>query len=700
MHHGGYYHEEEELSKPYDVRLMKRLLVFVMPYKGLVIICIFLLFFITGFNLSLPYITKIAIDRYITPPGRFMDVKDEDVLDRLKSMDAIFPLKDGYILDLRRVDKDTRYELEKQHLFQEKYFIFDSKIIDKSILESLNKKNILIQYNTLYFLDAKKAGKLSLQEMLTLRKKDIVGINYLAIIFGIILILTFIFNYVQVYILQYTGQKVMFDMRMKIFSHLQQLNVSFFDKNPVGRLVTRVTNDVAVINEMFTNVIVFLFSDIFILTGVVIIMFYLNWQLASATMLVTPIIIVVTIIFRNRVRKAFRWVRLTVAKINVYLQENISGMRVVQLFTREKENMRRFRKINRENFDANMSQLIVFAIFRPLIEIIGALAVALIVWYGGGRVIEQTLTLGAFVAFLSYVERFFQPIRDLSEKYNILQAAMAASERVFLLLDKKDELEDTSGKRELKEVKGSINFDRVWFAYSDDNYVLKNITFSVEPGESMAIVGATGAGKTSLINLLLRFYEVEKGKISLDNVDIRDLDRDFLRKNIGVVLQDVFLFSGSIKRNIALSKEDMNEGELEMIARYVNADRFINKIPDGFDAEVKERGVSLSQGEKQLLAFARALAYNPSVLILDEATSSVDTETESLIQDALAKLMKGRTFIVIAHRLSTIERIKNIIVLQKGRIVERGTHKELLEKRGYYYDLYRVQFKNTDTQRK
>jgi ATP-binding cassette subfamily B protein len=339
-------------------------------------------------------------------------------------------------------------------------------------------------------------------------------------------------------------------------------------------------------------------------------------------------------------------------------------MRVVQLFAREKENMRKFKTINRENYDANMSQLIVFAIFRPLIDMIFAFALGLLVWYGGGRVVEQTLTFGALVAFLAYVEKFFQPIRDLSEKYNILQAAMASSERVFLLLDREDELEISSINNKVKEVKGKIDFDRVWFAYSGKNYVLKDITFSVEPGESLAIVGATGAGK------------------------------DFLRRNIGVVLQDVFLFSGSIKRNIALSREDIGEGELERIAQYVNADRFINRIPERFSAEVKERGAALSQGEKQLLAFARALAYNPKVLVLDEATSNVDSETESLIQDALIKLIKGRTFIVIAHRLSTIERISNIIVLHKGKIVERGSHKELLKKRGFYYNLYRIQFKN------
>jgi len=692
MHGDGFYQGEEQLSKPYDARLMKRLIGFVKPYKWLIVISVILLFFITGFNLSLPYITKIAIDSFITPPGRSVDLDALEVIDGITNKNVVFKIDDGYIVDLRNIDKVTRYELERRRLFKDKYFIVEKEDIDKDIFNNLKSKKTLYEDENMIFIRADETRELSIKEIIGIRKRDIMGINHLAILFGAILLLAFIFNYAQVYILQYTGQKVMFDMRMKIFSHLESLNVSFFDKSPVGRLVTRVTNDVQVINEMFTNVIVFLFGDIFILIGVIIILFRLNWQLTSLTMIVAPIIIAVTIIFRNKVRKAYRWVRLTVAKINVSLQENISGIRVVQLFAREKENRRRFEEISKENYDANMSQLIVFAVFRPLIEIISALAVAIIVWYGGGRVIEQTLTLGALVAFLAYVERFFQPIRDLSEKYNILQAAMASSERIFLLLDRKEDLELSGGRSDIKNLEGKIDFQRVSFAYDDENYVLKDITFTVKPGESLAIVGATGAGKTSIINILLRFYEIQRGKIKLDGVDIKEIDKSFLRKKIGVVLQDVFLFSGSIKRNIALSKQEIGEDELERVARYVNADRFINKMPLKFEADVKERGAVLSQGERQLLAFARALTYNPKILILDEATSSVDSVTESLIQDALGKLMKGRTFIVIAHRLSTIERIDNIIVLHKGRIVERGTHAELLQKKGFYYNLYRIQF--------
>lgn len=691
-HGSGYFQEEEKLSKPYDVQLIKRLLTFVKPYKFFIIFAILLLLILTAFNLVLPYLTKIAIDSYITPRGRFTKVKDNKLLSILKKEDALFMVKNGYIIDLGRVDKITKYELERKSLLGDKYYLIRKSSVEELKVRTLEKEGIILSYDKFYFLKAEEARKLPLSTIIALRKDDISGINRLAVIFGIILVLTFVVNYAQTYILQYTGQKVMFDMRMKIFSHLQNLNVSFFDKNPVGRLVTRVTNDVQVINDMLTNVIVFLFSDIFILIGVVFIMFRLNWQLALVTMIVIPIILAITIIFRNKVRKAYRWVRLTVAKINVYLQENISGMRVVQLFTREKKNRENFQSINRENFNANLSQLIVFAVFRPLIEIISALAVALIVWYGGGRVIQQTLTLGALVAFLAYVERFFQPIRDLSEKYNILQAAMAASERIFILLDKKDELETSGGKRPSGKIKGEISFKNVWFAYNDEDYVLKDISFDIAAGGSLAIVGATGAGKTSLINLLLRFYDINRGTIKLDGLDIRELDKKFLRRNIGIVLQDVFLFSGSIKRNIVLNEDRISEDELEMVARYVNADRFIDRLPERFNAEVKERGIVLSQGERQLLAFARALAYNPRVLILDEATSSVDPETESLIQDALEKLMVGRTFIVIAHRLSTIEKIRNIIVLHKGRIVERGTHKELLAKKGFYYDLYRVQF--------
>ncbi|TET22472.1 MAG: ABC transporter ATP-binding protein [Candidatus Cloacimonadota bacterium] len=693
MHGGGYYMAEENLSKSYDGRLIKRLLAFVKPYTIFVIVAIILLFLITGLSLSLPYLTKIAIDRYMTPSGRRIVTNDAKVLKALEKQEALVMVQDGYFIDMRKIDKQTRFELEKEKILEDKYYIISAEDIDKEHYHLLAAKDRAIFADTLVFLRTDRTGDLSVRQLLSIRREAIAGVHRLVIIFLAVIVISFILNYVQVYILQYTGQKVMFDMRMNVFAHLQKMNVAFFDKNPVGRLVTRVTNDIAVINEMFTNVIVNLFSDIFILIGVVAIMFYLNWKLASVIMIVAPILVVVTIIFRNKVRKAYRWVRVTVAKINTYIAENIAGMWVVQLFTREKENLRKFKEINRENYDANMSQLLVFATFRPLIDLVFAFALALIIWYGGGRVIEQTLTFGALVAFLAYVEKFFQPIRDLSEKYNILQAAMASSERVFLLLDREDAIEESTVKKEIRKIKGGIQFDSVWFGYNEDNFVLKDISFNVKPGESLAIVGATGAGKTSIINLLLRFYELNKGTIRLDGIDICDLHRDFLRKSIGVVLQDVFLFSGSIKKNIVLGKDDMDEKNLERIAQYVNADRFINRIPDRFNAEVMERGSLLSQGEKQLLAFARVLAYDPSVLILDEATSSVDSETESLIEDALDKLMKNRTFIVIAHRLSTIERIDNIIVLHKGRIVERGTHKELLEAKGFYHDLYRIQFK-------
>jgi ATP-binding cassette subfamily B multidrug efflux pump len=693
MHDHGFYMEEDQLSKPYDAQLMRRLSAFAKPYWFLVAISVLFLLFTTGLELALPFITKMAIDDFMTPSGRRIARGDDTMLDELRARAALIELDTLLIVDMRRVDRSIKYELEKKDLLKEKFFILDKTRVDDGLRTMLLERNLAFVSGEHLLIEEQHMGMLSFESRLSVREQDIAGVRRLVFIFLGCLVLIFIFRYAEVYILQYTGQKVMFDMRMKLFAHLQRLNVSFFDKNPVGRLVTRVTNDVAVINEMFTNVIVSLISDIFILFGVVGIMFYLNWRLAAVIMIVTPVLLAVTVVFRNRVRRAYRWVRVTVAKINAYLAENISGIRVIQLFVREGENSRRFRIINHENYNAYMAQLMVFATFRPLIDLIYAGAMALIIWYGGGRVIEQTLTFGALVAFLSYVEKFFQPIRDLSEKYNILQAAMASAERIFLLLDKKKEIEVSTAGKDLSSVAGKIEFEHAWFAYDNENYVLKDISFSVDEGDSLAIVGATGAGKTSLINLLLRFYELQKGEIKLDGINIRDLDMDCLRRNIGVVLQDVFLFSGSIRRNIALSREDMRDHELEEIARYVNADRFINRIPDRFAAEVKERGAALSQGEKQLLAFARALAYNPRVLILDEATSSVDSETEALIQDALARLMKKRTFIVIAHRLSTIERINNIIVLHKGRIVERGTHRELIEKKGYYHDLYRIQFR-------
>ncbi|MGQ9628685.1 MAG: ABC transporter ATP-binding protein [bacterium] len=526
---------------------------------------------------------------------------------------------------------------------------------------------------------------------------NLAGLTSVAIVYLGTLIVSFGVRYLQIYIMEYTGQRIMYDIRMQVFSHLQELSLSFFDKNPVGRLMTRVTTDVEVLNEMTTEGIVAIFGDLFMLVGIVVAMLLIDHRLALVTFTVLPLIFGVTWVFREKVREVYRIIRLKIARINAMLQENITGMREVQLFNREEKNFRKFDEVNREHMEAFLKSIFYYSVFFPAIEIVGAIAMALIVWYGGLQVLEGTITLGVVVAFIQYSERFFQPIRDLSEKYNIMQAAMASSERIFKLLDTEVSVKNPDRPKPLDRVRGDIEFRNVWFAYDSEDYVLRDVSFKVDRGERVAIVGATGAGKTSIISLMARFYDIQKGQILIDGIDIRDVDKRQLRKHMAVVLQDVFIFSGNIIDNIRLGNKEMTLEQVREAARYVNADKFIESLPNGYFEKVSERGSTLSVGQKQLLAFARALAYNPEILlVLDEATSSVDTETEVLIQEALKKLMRGRTSIIIAHRLSTIQNVDRIIVMHKGRVREVGTHQELLAKRGIYYKLYELQYKGQE----
>lgn len=681
---------------------MRRLLGYAKPYKGLIAAAILLLLFATGFDLSLPYISKVTIDKYIIPYARILRLVGQDVGFEKKILrDYSATLIEAgdwtYIVkstSLKEYDRRDLRRLEREdYLKPKRYYLLPEERIEGETAKIVRKHEALFQAAEGYrYISLDDMSKVPRTELLVLRRHDLEGVRLMALLFLGILILGFLSNFSQVYLIQYTGQKFMFDLRMKLFSHLQKLSVSFFDKNPVGRLVTRVSNDVEVLSEMFSSVLITFFKDIFMLLGIVIILLRLNARLALVSFTVIPLIIYVTMYFRIKVRDAFRLVRLRIAKINSSLQENISGIRVVQMFTREMENYRRFSKINHDYFLANMRQIVIFAIFRPLIEIISASAVALIIWYGGGQVILEAISLGTLVAFLSYVQMFFQPIRDLSEKFNTLQAAMASSERIFMLMDAKNMIPDPGKPLEKKTVKGEVEFKNVWFSYGAED-VLKNVSFKVRPGESVAIVGATGAGKTSIINLLERFYDVKEGSISIDGVDIRRFKKSDLRSCIGLVMQDVFLFAGDIRSNIRLGNTSITDEQMKKAAEYANASTFIERLGDGYSTEVKERGITLSAGQRQLLSFARALAFEPPILVLDEATSNIDTETESLIQDALRYLMKGRTSIIIAHRLSTIQRVNRIIVLHRGEIVEEGTHQELLKKRGIYYRLYQLQYK-------
>ena len=522
--------------------------------------------------------------------------------------------------------------------------------------------------------------------------RDVAGLTLIAILYLGTLAGSFVLDYVQTWLLQLTGQRIMFDLRMQIYRHLQRLDLRFYDRNPVGRLMTRVTTDVDVLNDLFTAGVVSVFGDLFTLVGIMATMIWLNWRLAMVAFSVLPLIWLVTQWFRTNVRESYRTVRTWIARINAYLQERITGMATVQLFRREARDFEEFDRIDRKYRDANVQSIFYYAVFYPAIELISALAAALIIWVGGGWVLRDMLTLGSLVAFLQYSSRFFRPISDMSEKFNVLQGAMASSERIFALLDTPVNIVSGSGIRDSGF--GPIAFEHVTFAYVEGEPVLRDVSFQVEPGQRVAIVGATGSGKTTIASLLLRFYDVRQGRITIGGVDIRDMDLHELRAIFGLVLQDVHLFSGTIAGNVRLGNEAIDADAVRRAVDAVHAGAFIDRLPAGLDTPVAERGATLSVGQKQLLSFARALAFDPPVLVLDEATSSVDTETELLIRDALKILMRGRTTIAIAHRLSTIQDMDRILVFHKGELRESGTHQELLAHRGIYHRLYQLQFKD------
>ena len=522
------------------------------------------------------------------------------------------------------------------------------------------------------------------------------GLQQLALVFGLLLVVGFVAAYGQAYTMLMTGQRVMYDLRMQIFGHLQRLQVAFFDRNPVGRLVTRVTNDVDALNEMFTVGVVAVFGDILVLVGIVSALLLIDWQLGLLMLAVLPLIGAVSIFFRNYVRDCFRRTRVALARINAFLNEHLSGMSVVQLFNREQRAAEQFEEINRDNLRAWRDAIFGHALFYPAVEVLSVLAISVIVAYGGSQVLGGTAQLGTLVAFLFWSRRMFQPIQDLSEKYTVLQSAMASAERIFKLLDEPVSIISSPRSRPLPAEAGRVEFRDVWFAYNHQDWVLRDVSFAVDPGDMTAIVGHTGAGKTTLTNLLLRFYDIQKGQILLDGVDIRELDLTELRRQFGIVLQDPFLFSGTVASNIRLGTDGIGEEAVRGALETVNLGDFVQSLPDALNHEVRERGATLSVGQKQLLSFARALAHDPRFLILDEATSSVDTHTEHLIRSALERLIEHRTSIVIAHRLSTVQRADRILVLHKGKLREQGTHQELLAQRGIYYKLYQLQYRDQE----
>jgi len=532
---------------------------------------------------------------------------------------------------------------------------------------------------------------------------DAEGLLHTALLFFAVLFGRGLFQYANAYLTQWIGQRTIFDLRMQVFEHVQQLGLRFFDRNPIGRLITRVTNDIEVLNDMFSSGVVMVFSDVFTIVGILYFMFTMNWELALVSLSVLPLLFYATFLFRRKAREAYREVRIQIARINTFMQEHITGMSVDQLFGREGRAFGTFRDINGAHRDANIRSILYYALFYPGVELIGAIAVGLIVWYAGVEALDGAITIGTVMAFLQFNEMFWRPVRDLSEKYNIMQTAMASSERVFRLLDERTIVADPPDPVALPTVQGRIEFRNVWFSYNPDasaehaaDWVLKDVSFRIEPGQTVAIVGHTGAGKTTLISLLCRFYEVQRGEILLDGIDLRRLRKSDLRRRIAVVLQDVFLFSGSVASNIGLGDPAIAPETIRAASRLVGAHRFIERLPAAYDQEVKERGATLSVGQKQLISFARALAIHPRILVLDEATSSVDTESERIIQEAIRRLLHGRTAIVIAHRLSTIQSASAIIVMHKGEIREIGTHQELLSLRGIYHRLYQLQYREQE----
>ena len=689
------YMEEGKLGKPYDLRLLKRLVPYTFPYMRIILFALFLTILITLFDLALPYISKIAIDRYILSSWYRVDLAlmEKATGDKLvKETVGIQGSKDGsygFIPHerIRKIDPSFLHELKSRRLIsEERFYKLDPEFREK--FRETAKDGILLNDNS-FMIPFEALAHLKAGDILKLRERDLRGLSLVGIALLSFLLISFLLGYGEYYLLELIGQRIMQDIRLELFQRMQSQGVSFFDRHPVGRLVTRVTNDIENLNEMFKSVMVTVFKDFFILTGILIILLYLNWRLALVAFALLPIIFGLALLFSSLAREAFRELRAKVAKMNAFLQERITAMRIIQLFASEPFQQERFAVINHENYTAGMKQIKIFAVFMPVMDLFSSFAVAVIIWYGGGKVIDEQLSLGSLVAFISYIQMFFRPIRDISEKYNIMQSAMASTERIVEFLDHREEVLDPEIPQESEKMEGHLEFKNVSFGYDKERLVVKNLSFEVKPGEMVALVGATGAGKTTVVNLIERFYDPLEGEVLLDGMDVRRRAQHELRSHIGLVMQDVFIFSGSLIDNILLGKDRKGSGVLEQAVRQANADKLVQKLPAGFEHEIGEEGSNISAGERQLLSFARALAHDPKLLILDEATSSVDPETERLIQEAISKMTRKHTTLVVAHRLSTIRNADRILVMHHGRIREQGTHAALMSLRGIYYKLNR-----------
>ena len=691
--------ENEVLGRPFDRRLSGRVLRFARPYGVLIVLMILTLLLLTGADLAIPLLTRTAVDRYIAAGAAPVDAAALSPEDRqaLEAAGGLLELEGPgeprFLLESRArqgLDPSRRTRLEASGAIgRGDYCVWRPEEGEPGPVR--RRPEAFRRFPGGYAVRLEDLRTLPPGDAAEVRARDFEGLLRLGFLLAVLLLLRFGLDFANVFGVQVAGQRMMHDLRMAVFRHLQRMSLRYFDRNPVGKLVTRGTTDVQVLNEMFSGVLINLFKDVFLLAGLVAGLLLLDWRLSLATFLVLPLLLVVTALFRRYARDAYRLVRAKVSRINAFLAENIAGMAVVQGFNRQEENLRRFGTINDEHFRARMKETYVFAVFRPLVEVVSAAAIAIVVWYGGGRTLAGGMSLGSLVAFLAYVQMFFRPIQDLSEKYGLLQAAMASSERIFEVLDEPEEVPDPPDPVRPSDPRGRVEFRDVWFAYQGEDWVLRGVSFVLEPGKSLALVGPTGAGKTTVVHLLGRYADAVRGEVLLDGVDVRHLEKAWLRRRIGMVMQDVFLFSGDIRSNIRLRDPGIADEAVAAAARTVLASDFIERLPKGFGEEVKERGASFSAGERQLLAFARALAFDPSVLVLDEATASVDTETEARIQEALDRLRKGRTCLVIAHRLSTIRHVDRILVLRGGAVAEEGSHDDLMRAGGLYRALYEAQ---------
>lgn len=690
---------DEDYEKSMKGNVLRRLLRYAIPYWHTIIIVFALVLAITGFDLLRPVLVGDAIDDYIDGYNRPYVQVDADSNGAV-SYRGIHLSKDGVMSASPDANKQNYYQM---FLYEEKYYMFDNvdSKVQKNLMESSKElvESVQVSHETQEdeFIKVTIEGKeytgtlLSKDELKQVRKGDFDGIKKIVVVYLFILLVSFVCNILQTWLLQLTGQNIIYNIRQEVFEHIHRLSLRFFDVTPVGRIVTRVTNDVEALNEMYTNILVKLFKNIVKIIGLAAVMLSINVRMSMYAFVLLPFIVFLTFLFKKISRATYRIARTKLTAINTYLSEHISGMKLIQIFAREQEKFKEFEGKSKELYRANYREMMVFAIFRPAIYMLSVLALVIIIWVGGSSYFSGIISIGTLYIFIQYIGSFFEPIQEIAEQFSTLQSAMASAEKIFTILDEEIVVVNPETPLDLPEVKGRIEFKNVWFAYIGEEWILKDVSFVIEPGQKVAFVGATGAGKSSILNLIGRYYDIQKGEILIDGVNIKALNTDQLRAAIGQVQQDVFIFTGDIKSNIRLRSEEISDETVKEAAEYVNADSFIRRLHHGYDETVTERGATLSAGQRQLLSFARTLAFNPRILVMDEATANIDTETEQLIQEALEKLMTNRTTIMVAHRLSTIQHADQIMVMHKGRIRESGTHQELLGKDGIYKKLYELQ---------